>query len=244
MNAKELILSKINAGTNLARCYLHLIMMGFDISDIASFMISPVVSIVNDLSTANMFDEYMFKVNVSDAIEILQGNFPLNKFFYGRGELNGENKALSEIAFTKLKSQLQPKLQALGYTMKSEKKINGEYPDVPKVYTNLKSIVKDYFDERIKGRIDQSLTDFIPSIGLNTRINNNILAFSDYIENVLSKIKNSGLNMSDFMADLAEFQRVYDLASETSTLGSTLLGLNQGIPTSKEDLLNKVFKIQ
>nr|WP_303661400.1 hypothetical protein [Bacteroides intestinalis] len=34
------------------------------------------------------------------------------------------------------------------------------------------------------------------------------------------------------------------MASETSTLGSTLLGLNQGIPTSKEDLLNKVFKIQ
>ena len=33
MNAKELILAKINAGTNLARCYLHLIMMGFDINE-------------------------------------------------------------------------------------------------------------------------------------------------------------------------------------------------------------------
>jgi hypothetical protein len=43
--------------------------------------------------------------------------------------------------------------------------------------------------------------------------------------------------------DLQEFSKVHALSSETSTLGSTLLGLNQGIPTSKEDLLNKVLKI-
>ena len=94
MNAKELILSKINAGTNLAGCYLYLIMMGFDISDIASFMTSQVVSIVNDLSTANMFDEYMFKVNIDNVIKILRGDFPLTKFFYGSMKVNGENGTL------------------------------------------------------------------------------------------------------------------------------------------------------
>lgn len=218
--------------------------MGFNISDIASFMISPVVSIIDELSTANMFDEYMFKVDIDKAINILKGDFPLYKFFYGRTQINGENKSLQDLAFIKLKNKLQPKLQALGYTMKSKKKINGENPQVPKIYTNLKSIIQDYFGARIKGWIDQPLTDFIPSINLNTRINNNLLAFSDYIENVLDKIKNSGLNIDDFKADLEEFEKVYNLASETSTLGSTLLGLNQGIPTSKEDILNKVFKIQ
>lgn len=218
--------------------------MGFNISDIASFMISPVVSIIDELSTANMFDEYMFKVDIDKAINILKGDFPLYKFFYGRTQINGENKSLQDLAFIKLKNKLQPKLQALGYTMKSKKKINGENPQVPKIYTNLKSIIQDYFDARIKGWIDQPLTDFVPSINLNTRINNNLLAFSDYIENVLDKIKNSGLNIDDFKADLEEFEKVYNLASETSTLGSTLLGLNQGIPTSKEDILNKVFKIQ
>ena len=60
MNAKELILAKINAGTNLARCYLHLIMMGFNMNDIVSFMVSDAVSLVNDISSANMFDEYMY----------------------------------------------------------------------------------------------------------------------------------------------------------------------------------------
>ncbi len=245
-NAKELILSKINAGTNLARCYLHLIMMGFDISDIASFMISPVVSIVNDLSTANMFDEYMFKVSIDDAIKILRGDFPLNKFFYGRMKFNGENMELSKVAYTRVKNALQNKLQSLGYTMMKKTKVEGKSVEVqaPKVYKSMKEIIRDYWDARITGKLDQPLTDFVSNIQANTRLNNNIIAFSDYIDNVVSKVKNSGLDLTQFNLDLDEFSKVYELASETSTLGSTLLGLNQGIPTSKEDLLNKVFKIQ
>lgn len=245
-NAKELILSKINAGTNLARCYLHLIMMGFDISDIASFMTSPVVSIVDDLSTANMFDEYMFKVSIDDAIKILRGDFPLNKFFYGRMEFNGENMELSKVAYTRVKNALQNKLQSLGYTMIKKTKVEGKTVEVeaPKVYKNMKEIIRDYWQARITGKLDQPLTDFVSNIQANTRLNNNIIAFSDYIDNVVSKVKNSGLDLTQFNLDLDEFSKVFELASETSTLGSTLLGLNQGIPTSKEDLLNKVFKIQ
>lgn len=245
-NAKELILSKINAGTNLARCYLHLIMMGFDISDIAAFMISPVVSIVNDLSTANMFDEYMFKVSIDDAIKILRGDFPLTKFFYGRMEFNGENMELSKVAYTRVKNSLQNKLQSLGFTMKKKTKVDGKSieVEVPKIYKNMKEIISDYWKARVTGMLDQPLTDFVSNIQANTRLNNNIIAFSDYIDNVVSKVKNSGLDQTQFYLDLDEFSKVYDLASETSTLGSTLLGLNQGIPTSKEDLLNKVFKIQ
>lgn len=245
-NAKELILSKINAGTNLARCYLHLIMMGFDISDIAAFMISPVVSIVNDLSTANMFDEYMFKVSINDAIKILRGEFPLNKFFYGRMMFNGENMSLSQVAFTRVKNALQTKLQSLGYTMPKRTKVKGKSVEImaPKIYKSMKEIIKDYWDARINGKLDQSLTDFVSNIHVNTRLNNNLIAFSDYIDNVVSKVKNSGLNLTQFYSDLKEFSKVYELASETSTLGSTLLGLNQGIPSSKEELLNKIFQIQ
>ena len=220
--------------------------MGFDISDIASFMTSPVVSIVNDLSTANMFDEYMFNVNIDNVIKILRGDFPLNKFFYGSMEVNGENMELSTAAYTRVKNALQNKLQSLGFTMKKETKINGKSVEVevPKIYKGMKEIISDYWKARVTGMLDQPLTDFVSNIHANTRLNNNIIAFSDYIDNVVSKVKNSGLDLNEFYLDLDEFSKVYDLASETSTLGSTLLGLNQGIPTSKEDLLNKVFKIQ
>lgn len=129
--------------------------------------------------------------------------------------------------------------------MMKKTKVEGKSVEVqaPKVYKSMKEIIRDYWDARITGKLDQPLTDFVSNIQANTRLNNNIIAFSDYIDNVVSKVKNSGLDLIQFNLDLDEFSKVYELASETSTLGSTLLGLNQGIPTSKEDLLNKVFKI-
>jgi hypothetical protein len=84
--------------------------MGFDIKDIVSFMVSPVVSIINDLSTANMFDEYMYKVSIDDAINILKGQFPLRKFFYGSTLVNNEYKAFSQVAFDKIHKLLEKKL--------------------------------------------------------------------------------------------------------------------------------------
>lgn len=57
-NAKELILSKINAGPALAGVYLHLIMLNFSFDDIAKLMTSPTIQTINDLSKTNIFDDY------------------------------------------------------------------------------------------------------------------------------------------------------------------------------------------
>jgi len=54
-NAKELILAKINAGSKLAKCYLYLMSLGFDINDIVAFMTSDAVDLIDRLSNPNMF---------------------------------------------------------------------------------------------------------------------------------------------------------------------------------------------
>ena len=54
-NAKELILAKINAGQKLAKCYLYLMAMGYDINDIVKFMTSDAVSWIDQLSDPNSF---------------------------------------------------------------------------------------------------------------------------------------------------------------------------------------------
>ena len=46
-NAKELILAKINSGTNFARMYVYAIMTGFDIDDIVTFMTSPAAEFID-----------------------------------------------------------------------------------------------------------------------------------------------------------------------------------------------------
>ena len=46
-NAKELVLAKMNAGMNLAGVHVHLMMLGFNIKDIVSYMTSPAVSAID-----------------------------------------------------------------------------------------------------------------------------------------------------------------------------------------------------
>jgi len=54
-NAKELILAKINAGSKLAKCYLFLMTLGYDVNDIVKFMTSNAVSWIDSLSDPNVF---------------------------------------------------------------------------------------------------------------------------------------------------------------------------------------------
>lgn len=59
MNAKELILDKINAGPTLAGMYLHLIMLNYSFDDIAKFMTSETVQTIATLAKqVSLFDDY------------------------------------------------------------------------------------------------------------------------------------------------------------------------------------------
>lgn len=237
-NAKELILDKINAGTNLARMYLHLIMMGFSIQDIVSFMISPVVSIINSLSEANMFDEYVYEMGVADAAKMVRGIINPKLFFEGAtyNSETGETSVLSNVAFTALK--------------KVYKKINpetGQEYNFRTIQELIQSVIQESIQTQQLPNIYQTLKD--KKITVNRTINTNMQMFSDYIDSLVQKIINGVKNTpgesyrakyTAFQEDLNEFDKIWSLATETSTLGSGFLGLNQGLPTSKQDLMSKL----
>lgn len=69
-NAKELILSKINAGQQMADIYIHLLILGYNIDDIVAFMTSPSMKIISPLLAGNIFDNTNFNsfrlVNIID----------------------------------------------------------------------------------------------------------------------------------------------------------------------------------
>lgn len=54
-NAKELILKKINAGGQFAKCYLFLVTMGYSYEDIVAFMTSPLVEFINNATQENIY---------------------------------------------------------------------------------------------------------------------------------------------------------------------------------------------
>lgn len=253
LNAKELILSKINCGDNLAKCHLYLIMLGFDIKDVVAFMTTPCVSLINDLSEANMMDSYISELKIEDAINLAQGIINPNKFLFGsintRNEYQ-ENVTISreENVFSQItKGELYQTLLSI------EKQKNPEFNKF-----NFKTYIQSYVNARLNGydfkpfssyvRISDyesakgldRLSDYIEKIIV--QLDKSISKYSErYTSNLLLDARTLGYN--DFIEDLQEFKKVFELANETSALGGTFLGLNQGLPTSKTDLQESIRNI-
>ena len=75
-NAKELILQQINSGADMAKCYLYLITLGFDVRDIVAFMTSDVAMFVSKMTSSDIYNWSHLSIN--QAIKILEGELPSN----------------------------------------------------------------------------------------------------------------------------------------------------------------------
>lgn len=279
-NAKELILAKINCGDNLAKCHLYLTMLGFDIKDTVSFMTSPCVSLINDLSEANMIDSYISNLRIDDSIDIVDGMIDPTKFLFGavKDIDNWGNKieiSRADSVFNALaKSKLNKTLEDI------QKQTDPEF----KGFRSLPAFIQAYIKARLNGvelksiNAYSSVSDYESKKGLDR--------LSDYIDRVIYSISKAvdkyakrytTINIEDiidpnnpdfeideatyqaylddykqareealneFNKDLQEFRKVYKLANETTTLGGVFLGMNQGLPSSKVELQDKLRKIK
>lgn len=204
-NAKELILAKVNAGSKLAKIYLFLITMGYDINDIVSFMTSPVVSFIDTLSETNIFSN--IEINLNEAIMIASGDFSFIPYkFFKNGRLS-----LSTESFNNLKK--------------------GEIPSK-----------NPYSEGTYDYRKFEDMCNFIMKIHDLKKRNINI-DIKEKIKNGLSEDEAKKQADNEFKEDLAEFKNVLEGADEFSNLGK-FLGLNQGLPTSQEELQKRIGSIQ
>ena len=102
-NAKELILAKINSGSNFARMYVYLIMTGYNFDDIVSFMISPVSEFIDSMANPNIFQDSEMGNNASKAINLAKGIVKSSDFLHGYirnsqfNEESGENFFFSHV---------------------------------------------------------------------------------------------------------------------------------------------------
>ena len=58
-------------------------MLGFDIKYVVAFMTTPCVSLINDLSEANMMDSYISELSIKNAIDLATGIVDPSKFLFG-----------------------------------------------------------------------------------------------------------------------------------------------------------------
>lgn len=97
-NAKELILAKVNAGNKLAKMYLFLITLGFDINDIVKFMTSPAINFIDAITETNIFTGQ--EISMKNALKITRGDYSPLVQGEARAALNSKNKDLVQLLET------------------------------------------------------------------------------------------------------------------------------------------------
>lgn len=263
-NAKELILAKINAGTNLAKYHLHLVMMGFNLKDIVAFMTSPVVELIDKYSRNDLYKNEAS--SVTNAIKILNGDIDLSKLIVKpQDNLSPEERLEAmeaQMEAIEAEAEMTMELLAEGRT---PRRINNEYSWVIRELGNIYQVaearsLKDFVQKYIKAKtepISANSPEYVTKLAnyefpKTTNMNTNYVF--KYINQIVDDIKsqiadynrihpNSNYSMLDFKLDLNEFQRITDEANETSTLASVWLKLNQGIPQTDMDLIKLIKRM-
>ena len=267
-NAKELLLIKLNAGTDYAKYYLHLMMMGFSLDDIVSFMTSPVVELIDKFSKDNLYAQ---RINtIKFAIKFLEGDFKPGQFLVAEKVSAEVQEAQDEMEMEEALAQAEGD-EDFENQDSSNDKIDGSFPwviselrkvglyqslgaksvqDFTKKYINLKLRALNSTPEQLE---QDPLLKYIADKKLPTVYHLNTNKYFKMIESLISEIQQAIANqntegrpytLQDFQEDLNQFKSLTHEADETSTLASTWLKLNQGIPQTDMDLIKLVKKME
>ena len=243
-NAKELILAKINAGTNLAKYYLHLIIMGFDLSDIVAFMTSPVVELIDKYSSSNIY--LGTRNSINDTISLLRGKLKLSQLI--------ESEDNSNLPLEEQQEILQARMEFEQDLMIEGKKPT-KYSDIIKKLGDLykksrANSLDDFIQKYIKANIIGSDDSELKGVSLPKTESFNVNKLFNYINQIIEDINSqiiefnsrtkSEYSLEDFENDLQEFEKLTEEANETSTLASVWLKFNQGIPQTDQEILKRI----
>ena len=229
-NAKELILAKINAGTNFARMYIYGIMMGLNINDLVAFMTSPAADLIDRLATSNMFQND--ETTAAQAINKVQGIVGVSTRLHGTikefvTNADGERYKQDTKKTTYVKNFLVSAWEAQHVLEDGDEK------------KDLTSVMRKYIQYAVQHK-DMDITTLVSSNDLE--IGNYLRECQDLVIK-LRKCAKQYTNISEMYEDIAQFKQLWDLSSEMSTISSAWLGLNQGIPTSKTDILKRLNRM-
>lgn len=191
----------------LAKMYLFLVTLGFDINDIVKFMTSPAITFIDTITEANIFTGQ--DTSIQDAIKLARGDF---KDYY--------KQFLST--------------RTLGLLSKEEKNrlgdgnlIENNFSEGSKEYVELENALsaiaetKDLLQSTVDAAVEATLKE------------NQGRKAEDIREEIMKNIP----------LDIDEFENILEGANEFSNLGK-ILGLNQGLPTSKALLQKRIQDMQ
>ena len=234
-NAKELILSKINATSKLIDIYTVGLQSGCTFDEISDIMTSPIVNAVVRLADNNIFKSYQKTYKLKDAIDFylnvsflpgVRKSFLLN---YARKSSNNQNldenellKNLTDNKFVEkmLTSQIYPALKAFGAT---------------------------------SGDVDAELNEFAE--GTNKITKSDLLAIADFLEECIDrnltlqelrtrKYSGNQKNYIDQLSDLRLIRTKFIPAAEEQQILGNMLKINQGLVTNAHAQYSLIKRIE
>lgn len=230
-NAKELVLPKVNAGSNFMKCYLFLATMGFQVSDMAAFMCSGAVEFVDQITNKNRFANQSIQIN--DAIKIAQGDY--SSIYWKILDVSISDIVDAVISYDQeLKQQNNRRKRQVSLTEKQKSSLNAKYTkqlqegDVTEILKKLQKKVNEFYQEKTKYSGEHYL------------IKDGIIQALQFIQSI-KQIEKQCIGMyktedakKDFIADAKELANILEGANEFSQLGK-ILGMNQGLDATKLD---------
>lgn len=232
-NAKELVLSKINCGPDMAGIWAYFIINGFDMNDIGELMISPVVNTISTLSRADRLQGNHTSINsiirdIDRGSVSFGGYFPhtwFNSIFKVITNITKDNNiTIPKTPKAKKANEISKLEQILAFSISDLSAII----EVLKKNSNTISIGPSYFteeginvipDENGKAKLLRYLEDLVMYKSLHEK----------YIPKPKEEMT---LEQHLFL----NFRHAVEAADEL-TIAGQLLGINQGIKTDLEGRL-------
>lgn len=236
-NAKELILAKINAGSNFARMYVYLIMTGYNFDDIVSFMISPASEFIDSMSNSNMFQDSDLKNSSNQAVNLAMGKIKSYQFLHGSISEWDIDETTGNTIESKTKKSEVIKRALENHSLYSDisDKIRIKENLTEDDLIDLDTLMQGFILESLSNS-DLDLTEILESKDMEINI------YLQYCQNIVYKLRNVSSkysSISEMLADAEEFKKIYDLSTEISGIASAWLGLNQGLPTDELGILKR-----
>ncbi len=248
-NAKHLILSRINGGTEYAKMFIHLLILGFNIKDVVSFMTSPAVSVIDAFSKANMFDEYVTTQKLDFAINKAKGHVHVNTYITVDEKESGFDS--DYLFYSSVRDAIYKKLN-LEENIDILKKLKASVPEEfePDKDGRIKPMkLQKLFDQFVQMIIngDNTIYPFLNDISFANKIlSRRWRALLDDVyyttKTIVKAIKEVGKD--NYYKDVEEFDKIFKDSDETSNIGRYWFGLNQGIPNDLESILNRLNTIE
>lgn len=229
-NAKELQLSKLNAGTKTIGMYIYAISIGMDFNDIADILMSPVGEIITNVMEGNQFQDNRGLFSLDQVFNHFEKGPNLSKF--DRFKL--DNGRVTGSLVRSFNNVINQRLREAAKDSFKEGINYGISEWLPRLAWTASLPLQDKLN-----LLDSAITALYSNQQLSEKSKKLIPQLKNYAEQYIKQVNiiKDNVNVYDSIKKLAN-------GAQEMRIQGSIFSLNQGLSTKAPELVNRVNTIQ